>query len=369
MTRILIICEFGCEAKNSTGHLVSQIPDLLDGADVEIIDTTAMPWLFRRLYKTLEQLSTAGLLSKFIAVLGLLCAYVGRKGDYDQIIVVSNPFFTLLLPPLLWRIKAKRLNYLIFDLFPETLKATKMSVPIWAYKTIKMLRNRNLRRANCTFVIGRDMKKHLISQNVGASVIYVPLWIGATEAMLPVTSQITKEESPDEIIRLNFFGHIGQVQNFNDVFRLLESNTTLSLDVFGAGSKLKFIARESNSRVHFFGAVPFQDRARIFELDGIGLVPQQNSLVGLAVPSKAFYYWSRGLPVLFMGAWESEIGQIILRAPELGLVLPPGSKLTDYALKLQAMKENVNHQQVMSRCGDLRYEAQSTFLRSLEIQL
>jgi hypothetical protein len=368
MTKVLVICEFGCADKNSTGHLVSQIPDLLDGADVEIIDTSTIPQPFRRLYTALEQRNRAGSMKKFVALLGLCCATLACKGGYDQVIVVSNPFLTLLLPPSLWRIKGKKLNYLILDLFPETLKATPISVPVWAYQWIRMLRNRNLRRANGIFVIGRDMKQHLSAQNVETNVIYVPLWIGATETTQPATSSVTEDTSADEKIRLNFFGNIGQVQNFDEVFRLLDSNTAFSLDVYGSGAKLKYIAGESQGRAHFFGAVPFKDRAKIFEHGSIGLVPQPNSLVGIAVPSKAFYYWSRGLPVLFLGCPESELGQIISEAPELGLIVPQGSQLTDIVVKLRAMSKNVSPQKVISICEDLRSQAQSHFLDTLTIQ-
>ena len=368
MTNVLVICEFGCANKNSTGHLVSQIPNLLDGAEVEIVDASSMPRPFRRLYDALERRNRAGSLKKLVALLGLLSASVTRRGKFDHVIVVSNPFLTLLLPSALWRRRRATLHYLTFDLFPETLKATSLAIPPWAYSLVQSLRNRNLRRADGIFVIGRDFRQHLSAQNVDSKLIYTPLWIGATEAAQPVAPSIMEEKTPNEKIRLNFFGNIGQVQDFGEVFRLLDTNAAFSLDVYGAGAKSKSIAAEGHGRAHFYGAVPFQDRAKVFEPGSIGLVPQSTTLVGLAVPSKAFYYWSRGLPVLFLGCRNSELGQIISESPELGLVVPPGSQLADIDVKLQAMAKNINDEKIISICADLRSKAQSAFLSALNIE-
>lgn len=356
-----MICEFGCANKNSTGHLVSQIPNLVEGVDVEIIDVSSAPWLFRWLYAELEKCSGVGPLRKLVALMGLLVAFLFRRGTYDHVIVVSNPFLTFLVPSIFWRIKRAKLHYLVFDLFPETLRAAGKTTPTWALRSISAFRNRNLRRANSIFVIGRDMKQRLIEQGVGTTLIYTPLWIGATEKAESGISTVKESTPLHDKFKLSYFGNIGHVQDFGEVYRLIDSNSGFSLDVYGAGSKLKSIAAESQGRARFLGSVPFRERSSVFKSCGIGLVPQACTLVGLAVPSKAFYYWSHGLPIIFLGNPASELGQIISESPALGVVVAPGSDIGEFAAELQAIAENVSRGKIISICAKLRNQAKIAF--------
>lgn len=318
MKRILIVSEFGQADQNSTGHLISLLPAILEGAEVRILDIRSIPGPFARLHSWVRRNRYLYVLSRLVALFGLIAGAVsGRKGC-DAILVGSNPFLSLLVPAGIWRGRNRQLFYLTFDLFPETTVAAGIALPSFIMRFLLWLRNRNLRRADGVLAIGRDMTEHLAKACGVRRAHYLPIWLGEEErgeAQAPW---------PDSAPILHFFGNMGRVQDFSPLFRLLEENPHLRLEAYGSGPSASSISSRITDRLSFHGGVPFPERARAYTGDIIGVVLQKEELVGLAVPSKSYYYWARGLPILFVGSPLSEIGRAVHENPVLGMVLTPG---------------------------------------------
>lgn len=334
---------------------------MLSNKHVEILDITTMPRPFRNLYGFLKENRYLRIFTKAACLTGLVCGAYTRRSKYDIVLVGSNPFLSLLVPSIIWTGKRSDLYYLAFDLFPETLGATNIPFPRWLAKILAGVRNHNFRAAKGVFTIGRDMKRYISACSKAEHIYYVPIWIGSTEPPLPPS---TNKDTTGPV--LHFFGNMGMVQDFSRLFQLLHQNKELRLEAYGAGAKTKIFQEDAPDKVIFHGPVPFTDRHAIFTPDIIGVVPQPESLIGLAVPSKAFYYWSRGLPILFLGSKASELGQIISSIPALGIVIPPEQSNLASSIEIDQISESHPASEIIAANVMLRKQAQTNFATAFD---
>ena len=96
-------------------------------------------------------------------------------------------------------------------------------------------------------------------------------------------------------------------------------NADLKLKIIGRNAPIRLSCLHGNKYVDLMKEVSFTDRKTIYNEGVASLVIQRPLLKYFAVPSKAFYSWENGLPIVYFGSRESELHQLVTLNPFLGI--------------------------------------------------
>lgn len=252
----------------------------------------------------------------------------------------KTPVFTHTTPPTLGiilaficRIKKRKFNYVLLDIFPEGLvRLGKMSPKSIIVRLWNTTYRAALKRSYHIIVIGRDMGKWLLEfcPKVSEKVYYIPIWQDDN-----LINPIAYESNPfiiehklEETFVVQYSGNMGL---WNDIRTLGEVvNQKLKDVVFmfiGGGMRknelLDSINEPDSENVLFFPFLSNSDYSNSVTACHIALVSLQDGLEGMAVPSKIAGIMAAGIPVIAIVPEESEIAYIV-KEENCGIVVRPG---------------------------------------------
>lgn len=374
--RIWIISEIYYPVKTSTGYYITEISEYLatKTMDVHVICTGATYNNGEKQSHLQEELHNGVKIHRvytpnvdknnfgkrfFRLVLSSLLLFsktlkLVRKGD--QILVVTNPAFLILIMPFIACIRRTPYTILVHDIFPENLAAIKkISSSSFIYKSIKRIFDVAYSKAQRCISIGRDMSDVLARKIQDVSKIhFIPIW-AENKDVFPIDKKKTKIglnlKLQDKFV-FQFAGNLGCAQGIDNLLAAIKfiENDKIHFLFIGDGAKYSEIASYMKTGIYKnVSLLGFQDRANqndFLNACDIGIVTLSDGMYGLGVPSKSYNIMATGKPILFIGDKKSEIA-LCIKEYSLGWIVESGNPkmLVQMIEHIYANRENLSTMQ------------------------
>ena len=234
---------------------------------------------------------------------------------YTHVVAFSDPPFIALLGAVAkWR-KGWRFVYAIQDLYPETAHALGVLSDGPLYRCLRTLNRRLLRAADAVVAISTSMADRIRELAADAKVVVIRNWTDARKVALPPNSSSARGARPYRVI---YAGNMGLAQDSDIVDRILQQfagRADVEFLFVGGGVTRPALQQAVSSRhqdnVRFLDYVPRAELGQLLRDSDLGLVTLSPRLEGLALPTKTYTYLAAGLPLLAIGAVQSDLGELI----------------------------------------------------------
>lgn len=316
MRKLLFATEYTSPDQNSTGYLWSRIISVCtsSGLAPEIlspsfrVDYESFGGNTSFFYKLIKQLSIA--LSLGYQIL--------KKADSDSVLVTgTNPATLLIILPILALVRRFYWILLVHDVYPENLVAAGiLSSDSPLYRILLCLFNIIYSTSHVQLCIGRDMQV-LIEQKTGYKQrsLYLPNWVDEND-VFPLPRDL-RPLGIDGCVVFQFFGNIGRVQGLPALLASLSlvKSTNSAFIFIGGGAMVpdlqEFIANNPLIKIFYLGPLPLKDKNYGLSLCDVAFVSLDAGMLGLGVPSKAYFSLAAGKPLLASVHSKSEIGLLL----------------------------------------------------------
>jgi glycosyltransferase involved in cell wall biosynthesis len=260
-----------------------------------------------------------------------------RGGDI-VIAKTDPPLLSVVLAAIARRRGARLVNWLQ-DIYPET--ATVLGVPLIrgpVGAALRALRNRALRGADATVVVGELMARQIEALGVTAARVHVIAnWCDdATIRPVAITDNPLREawQLAGKFV-VGYSGNLGRAHDFATVLAAAERLRNEPRIVFlmiGGGKRFEDLVRAVKLRglERSFQFRTYQDRAMlpyslgVADVHWLSLHPR---LEGLIVPSKFYGIAAAGRPIVMIGDGDGEIARLV-RQHRCGITIAPGDAAT-----------------------------------------
>jgi glycosyltransferase involved in cell wall biosynthesis len=260
-----------------------------------------------------------------------------RGGDI-VIAKTDPPLLSVVLAAIARRRGARLVNWLQ-DIYPET--ATVLGVPLIrgpVGAALRALRNRALRGADATVVVGELMARQIEALGVTAARVHVIAnWCDdATIRPVALTDNPLREawQLAGKFV-VGYSGNLGRAHDFATVLAAAERLRNEPRIVFlmiGGGKRFEDLVRAVKLRglERSFQFRTYQDRAMlpyslgVADVHWLSLHPR---LEGLIVPSKFYGIAAAGRPIVMIGDGDGEIARLV-RQHRCGITIAPGDAAT-----------------------------------------
>lgn len=236
---------------------------------------------------------------------------------------------------------ARLINWLQ-DVYPET--AVVLGVPLLRgpiAPALRTLRNRSLRAAEATIVVGQAMARRIQTLGVAADRIHVIANWCNDEMIRPLRAEsnpLREEWQLTDKFVVTYSGNLGRAHDFRTVLAAadrLRNDPHIVFLMIGGGKHFEDLANAVKARGLdcLFRLRPYQDQAMlpyslsVADVHWLSLDPK---LEGLIVPSKFYAIAAAGKAIVMIGDDEGEIGRLV-REYRCGATIAPGDgvKLAD----------------------------------------
>lgn len=278
-------------------------------------------------------------LSAAAALVGLL-----REGDV-LVAMTDPPLLSVMALPVARHKRARLVNWLQ-DLYPET--ATALGILPPAGRITRLLarwRNRSLQAADSNVAIGRRMAALVRALGVPARrVALIPNWADG-EAIRPLAHRDNPLRTtwfPQDDFVVAYSGNMGRAHALEGLLGaagLIAGAAARPGEGVAARVRFLFVGsgqQEAKLRMDAAAAglgnvtfQPFRPRSGLRQSLGLAdlhVVALKPRLEGLIVPSKLYGALAAGRPVLFLGAADSEVSEL-LATHDCGTAADPGDPL------------------------------------------
>ena len=260
-------------------------------------------------------------------------AELARRGDV-VIAKTDPPLLSVALMGPAHRNNAKLINWLQ-DIYPETAAALAVPLirgPVGA--SLASLRNRSLRQAAATVVLGESMARRVVRLGAPAESVHViPNW-SHDEDIRPLAADenpLRQEWNLAGKFILGYSGNLGRAHDFGTVLAAAERLRDDARHVFlmiGGGQRFEELAAAVKQRRldRAFRFMPYQDQSKLRyslslpDAHWLSLNPQ---LEGLLLPSKFYGIAAAGRPTIYIGDANGEVARL-LRQHGCGIAIAPG---------------------------------------------
>jgi glycosyltransferase involved in cell wall biosynthesis len=238
------------------------------------------------------------------------------KFRQDELFIVSNPPFALLLPLFV----KNRYNILVYDVYPDILIelgyiSERSFIVKWWGKANKKI----FPRSEVVFTITESMKQLLKKYSRDKQINVIPIWTD-NQFLKPIARSknpfLTRHNIVNKFVVL-YSGNIGLAGNVDlliDVASEVKSKNIVFL-IIGDGAKKRKIFEESIKRkLSNLILLPWQPTSELpysLSAASVAVVTLGIKASKLAVPSKLYNYLSVGAPLLGICAEGSEVDRII----------------------------------------------------------
>lgn len=263
-------------------------------------------------------------LNVLIYCLGLAWHILRQRPD---VVTASTfpPVFAGWTASLAARIVGARFIYHMQDVHPEVSRISGglMGRGI-AFRLLRTLDNRTLRRAGAIVVLSEDMAETLRARGLGP----LPIHVINNFALDAFGERDTPPETllkPDGRRRVIFAGNLGRFQNLDvlvgGVVKALEQRPDTELLLLGDGDALPSLKQRwaNHPQVRFGPFLPFAQAAPLMHASDVGLVSLTSDIYRVSFPSKVLTYSALHLPMLALVEPQSHLAQTIA-TERLGVV-------------------------------------------------
>jgi glycosyltransferase involved in cell wall biosynthesis len=264
----------------------------------------------------------------------------------DQVLIVTNPVFLILLMPILRLIKGVNYKILVHDIFPENLTAIgKIKGNTILYKILKAVFDFSYSQAELCIAIGRDMKE-VLSKKIkdNSKICIIPNW-SDIEDVKPLdknNTQIINNFKLKNKFVFQFAGNLGYAQGLENIIEAIKlvNNDNLHFLFIGSGALENQIEQYANQEfVTNVTKIGFQKRSEqtnFLNACDVALVTLSDGMYGLGVPSKSYNIMAADKPILIIADPNSEIS-ICVKEFNIGWVVKPNNP---YELSSMLIKMN-----------------------------
>jgi len=361
--KVVILAEYIGENHNSTAYYWSQITKHLND-DYEILliapeNKHSLDFASRYSIKTkfvkLAKYDKNKLLSRLLGqvkqTLSFLSVINKEICSADLLFSGTNPIVTMAcLAALKLRYKFQWL-VLVHDVFPNNLVPAKVISPnSFLYKVLIYLSKKMYSSPDKMICIGRDMKK-LIQDKTGKDekIYYIPNW-ASTKNITPSAKSENKVITDlcwDDEVVYQFFGNMGRLQGMDNLLKAIQqSKHQEARYVFiGSGSEADWVKNTIQkinddcgyNKAYFYGPLDLEKNQMGLNACDVSLVTLSENMLGLGVPSKAYFSMAADKPILYVGDRDSELF-ILLSEYQVGWTCEP-SQPERLALQLDSVTE------------------------------
>jgi len=374
MPRLIFVNRFFAPDHSATSQILSDLAfDLADrGRDVHVVTST-------QLYDDAKAALPVSEIIKGVHVHRVPStgfgrnALLGRSIDYvsfyrsmwqclvalaqqgDIIVAKTDPPLSSIVAMAAARRKGARLVNWLQDIYPET--AVELGVPFMRgplAASLTALRNRSLRRADATVVVGDLMARKVESLGAPAARVHViPNWCN-DEDIRPVTQSENSLRQSWGLAGQFVFGYSGNLGRAHEFQTLLEAAERLRNEprfiflMVGGGKRFEELAQavKRQGLTCSFRFIPYQEQKMLSyslaaaDAHWLSLNPK---LEGLIVPSKFYGIAAVGKPIIVIGDKYGEIARLV-QQHGCGIVVAPGDAeaLADALRLLSSAPETIS---------------------------
>lgn len=210
-------------------------------------------------------------------------------------------------------------------------------------------------RADRIVVLGRDMRRRLITKGVDADqVAVVPNWADC-EQLRPVATSVFRRALGDVFVAM-YSGNLGLSQELDvvlDAAHQLREEPGILFVLIGEGARKSQLVEKARAigleNVRFLPYAPRERLAESLSAADIHLIPLQRGAAGCLVPSKVYGILAVGRPFVAMMEEDSEVA-MIAREHGVGIVVPPGDAAA-LAAVVRELAGNRKHLVEMGTCA------------------
>lgn len=326
--KVFLITEFFDATQNTTGYLFDKLyKSLSKQADLDVTliakNDNNIAKRINTIYIDHAQVNKQKLLSRLGYELTIGLKFFLKTAKYvkkdDLVFTGTTPIFLLPIVCTLKQFKGFKWVLLVHDVFPENLVAAKIiSSNNLIYKPLKVLFDRIYASADSVIVIGADMKQ-LVYQKTGKNNIsIVPNWIDADDIVIQakhdndLLNQLGWHNSSDVIFQ--FFGNIGRVQGLDiliQAINLMKEIDNAKFIFIGNGAYVEELEKSINKlnrkNVIYYGGLEQSKMSTGLNACDISIVTLAEGMLGLGVPSKAYYTMAADKLIFAVMDKESEV--------------------------------------------------------------
>ncbi len=251
----------------------------------------------------------------------------------DLVFTGTTPIFLLVVIYFAKKMIGFKCVLLVHDVFPENLVAAKvLKKENFLYKVLKKVFDIFYATPEKLIVIGQDMKDLVDGKTHKKNSVVIQNWIDENDIEV-------EEKSSNEILKkinwenespiFQFFGNIGRVQgvdNIVEAIKLLEPLKRPKFLFMGDGVYVEqlnhAIQTLGDSNIQYIGSVQQSEKSKGLNAGDIAIVTLAEGMLGLGVPSKAYFSMAADKPLLAIMDEHSEVACMI-RAHQIGWVVPP----------------------------------------------
>ena len=233
---------------------------------------------------------------------------------------------------------ARLVNWLQ-DIYPET--AAVLGVPLMrgpVAASLAALRNRSLRQAEATVVVGDLMARRVASIGAPAARIHVIANWCNDDDIRPIAAEENPLRRQWGLAGKFVVGYSGNLGRAHDYATVLDAAERLRHDprfvflMIGGGKRFaEFVAAVKHRRLDgSFRFMPYQDQAMLrysLSLPDLHWLSLHPRLEGLLLPSKFYGIAAAGKPVIFIGDTNGELARLVTQHG-CGLAVAPGDAVT-----------------------------------------
>ena len=308
--KLYLITDFYDSSQNTTGYLFGKLYEFL--SKQKDIDLTLLTKIDEKVLNQPEALYVKGLKfdkkklvsrSSYELLIGFSffknCAKHIKKDDI--VFTGTTPILLLIIIHLLKKLIGFKWVLLVHDVFPENLIPAKIiKKNNLGYKLLKRVFDDVYAGADRIIVIGRDMESLVYRKTNHNHITVIPSWIDESDIALQSKSDnsILNEldwQSNRKVV-FQFFGNIGRVQGISKLMQAIKLMKRIDEAQFifiGDGvyvDELKSLIRESdNQNIVYYGPVSQDKKSLGLNACDISIVTLADGMLGLGVPSKAYY--------------------------------------------------------------------------------
>ncbi len=243
-----------------------------------------------------------------------------QKGD--TLIAKTDPPLISVVAAVVAKLKRAHLVNWLQDLFPEV--AAQLGVKLASglpYKILKALRNKTLQQAKMNVAIGELMAERLRNEGIPSDKITVIHNWADEEQLHPVAhdeNPLRSEWGLQGKFVVGYSGNLGRSHDFATILEAAEAlkdNQDIVFLLIGGGAQLPQVQKECAEKgLNNVMFKPYQPREKLSEslsVADVHLISLKPELEGLIVPSKFYGILAVGRPVVFIGAQNGELSNII----------------------------------------------------------
>jgi colanic acid biosynthesis glycosyl transferase WcaI len=299
----------------------------------------------------------------------------------DIIVAKTDPPLTSIVAMAAARRKGARLVNWLQDIYPEAaveLKVPLIRGPLAALLTA--LRNRSLREAEATVVVGNLMARKVESLGAPPSRVHVhPNWCDDQDIQ-PIAQSVNPLRQAWGLAGqfvLGYAGNLGRAHEFETVLaaaKRLRNEPHITFLMIGGGKRFDQLSRavKDQGLTGSFRFVPYQEQKMlpfslaVADAHWLSLNPK---LEGLLVPSKFYGVAAAGKPIIVIADKNGEIARLV-QQQGCGMVIAPGDvdALVDALRLLSSTPEMISEMGKRARTMlDSRFTRQKALERWSEL--